>query len=347
MSSRSTVRGSLPKAAWSGEVDMRAETVLVTGAGGFIGSHLVERLLSDGATVRAFCRYTSGTKIGNLRELPKDALAEVDLRFGDLHDRDVMQAAVEGVDVVYHLAASISVAYSYVAPREVVQSNVLGTLNVLTAAREAGTERVIHMSSSEVYGTAQYTPIDEAHPLHAQSPYAASKVGADKLAETFHLSFDLPVVIARPFNTYGPRQSQRAVIPTIVAQALVGGDLSIGATTPTRDFVYVADTVDALVQLGSSRSDAGETFNISTGVDVSVEKVVELVGELVGRELEVRTDERRLRPERSEVFQLVGSSAKLRAAYGWEPRTSLREGVRAVVDWMQSRPSLGVEPRAV
>jgi NAD dependent epimerase/dehydratase len=326
---------------------MRGETVLVTGAAGFIGSHLVERLLADGATVRALCRYTSRTQLGNLRELPEDKLAKVDLRFGDLHDTDVMQAAIEGVDVVYHLAASISVAYSYVAPREVVQSNVLGTLNVLTAAREAGTARIIQMSSSEVYGTAQYLPIDEAHPLHAQSPYAASKVGADKLAETFHLSFGLPVVIARPFNTYGPRQSQRAVIPTIVAQALAGDALSIGATTPTRDFVYVADTVDALVQLGSSRSDTGETFNISTGVDVSVGEVVEMVGELVGRRLEVRTDERRMRPERSEVFQLRGSSAKLRAAYGWEPQTRLRDGVRAVVDWMGSRPSLGVEPRAV
>jgi NAD dependent epimerase/dehydratase len=341
------VRGFSPKASSSDEVDVRGETVLVTGAGGFIGSHLVERLLANGAAVRAFCRYTSGTALGSLRELPKEALAGVDLRFGDLRDRDVIRAAIEGVDVVYHLAASISVAYSYVAPQEVVQSNVLGTLNVLTAAREAGTQRIVHMSSSEVYGTAQYTPIDEAHPLHAQSPYAASKVGADKLAETFHLSFDLPVVIARPFNAYGPRQSQRAVIATIVAQALAGAPLSIGATTPTRDFVYVGDTVDALVRLGSSRSHSGETFNISTGVDVSVADVVKLVGELIGRELDVRTDETRLRPERSEVFQLLGTSAKLRATYGWEPRTSLRDGIRAVIEWMESRASIGVEPRAV
>jgi NAD dependent epimerase/dehydratase len=341
------VRGFSPKASSSDEVDVRGETVLVTGAGGFIGSHLVERLLASGAAVRAFCRYTSGTALGSLHELPKDALAGVELRFGDLRDRDVIRAAVEGVDVVYHLAASISVPYSYVAPQEVVQSNVLGTLNVLTAAREAGPQRIVHMSSSEVYGTAQYTPIDEAHPLHAQSPYAASKVGADKLAETFHLSFDLPVVIARPFNAYGPRQSQRAVIATIVAQALAGGPLSIGATTPTRDFVYVGDTVDALVRLGSSRSHSGETFNISTGVDVSVADVVELVGELVGRELDVRTDETRLRPDRSEVFQLLGTSAKLRAAYGWSPRTSLRDGLRAVIEWMESRTSIGVEPRAV
>jgi NDP-hexose 4,6-dehydratase len=282
-----------------------------------------------------------------LRELPADALAEVDVRFGDLRDGDVMRAVVEGVDVVYHLAASISVAYSYVAPREVVQSNVLGTLNVLTAAREAGTQRLVHMSSSEVYGTAQYTPIDEAHPLHAQSPYAASKVSADKLAEAFCLSFDLPVVIARPFNTFGPRQSQRAVIATIVAQALSGAPLSIGATTPTRDFVYVGDTVEALVQLGSSRSNSGEAFNISTGVDVSIAAIIDLVGNLVGRELQVETDERRLRPERSEVVQLVGSSAKLRAAYDWEPRTSLDDGLRTVIDWMGSQSSVKVEARAV
>lgn len=326
---------------------MRSETVLVTGAGGFIGSHLVERLVEDGAAVRALCRYTSGTSLGNLRDVGADALAEVDVRFGDLRDADLMRAVVKGVDVVYHLAASISVAYSYFAPREVVQSNVLGTLNVLTAAREAGTQRIVHMSSSEVYGTAQYTPIDEAHPLHAQSPYAASKVGADKLAEAFCLSFDLPVVIARPFNTFGPRQSQRAVIATIVAQALSGAPLSVGATTPSRDFVYVDDTVDALVRLGSSRANPGEAFNISTGVDVSVATIIDLVGDLVGAELQVRTDERRLRPEQSEVVQLVGSSAKLQTAYDWEPRTCFGDGLRTLVEWMRSQSSIELEPRAV
>jgi NAD dependent epimerase/dehydratase len=336
------------RAIWlCGVVDLRGSTVLVTGAAGFIGSHLVERLVKDGAAVRAFGRYTSRTDIGNLRELSQDVLDEVDVRFGDLLDRDFVGRAVAEVDVVFHLGASISVAYSYVAPREVVQTNVIGTLNVLTAAQEAMTRRVVQMSSSEVYGTAQYTPIDEKHPLHAQSPYAASKVGADKLAETFHLSFGLPVVIARPFNTYGPRQSQRAVIPTIVAQALAGGELSIGATTPRRDFVYVGDTVDALLALGASDDHAGETFNISTGTDVSVAQVVELVGEFVGRELTVRTDETRLRPENSEVFQLLGTAEKLTSAYGWKPRTPVREGIRAVVDWMAGLPTSVVEPRAV
>ena len=320
---------------------------LVTGAAGFIGSHLVETLVEEGVRVRALCRYTSRTELGNLRDLPADVLAEVDVRFGDLGDADFVREAVADVDSVYHLGASISVAYSYVAPREVVQTNVLGTLNVLTAARDARTSRVVQMSSSEVYGTAQYTPIDEAHPLHAQSPYAASKVGADKLAETFHLSFELPVVIARPFNTYGPRQSQRAVIPTIVAQALAGGKVAIGDVTPTRDFVYVADTVEALVRLGSSSEHAGETFNISTGRDVSVSDIVDLVGELLGRKLEVVTSEKRLRPPQSEVFQLLGSADRLRQAYGWEPTVELRDGVRAVIDWISARPEIAVEPRAV
>jgi dTDP-glucose 4,6-dehydratase len=203
------------------------------------------------------------------------------------------------------------------------------------------------MSSSEVYGTAQYTPIDEAHRLHAQSPYAASKVGADKLAEAFFLSFDLPVVVARPFNTFGPRQSQRAVIATIVAQALSGAPLSIGETTPSRDFVYVGDTVEALVKLGSSRANSGETFNISTGVDVPIAAIIELVGDLLGRDLLVLTDERRLRPERSEVVRLVGSSAKLRAAYDWEPETCLVDGLRTVIEWMRARGTVEVETRAV
>jgi NAD dependent epimerase/dehydratase len=320
---------------------------LVTGAAGFIGSHLVERLLRDGVNVRALCRYTSRTELGNLAEVPPDALADVDIRFGDLGDEDFVRDAVAGTDVVYHLGASISVAYSYLAPREVVQTNVLGSLNVLTAARGAGTRRVVHMSSSEVYGTAQYTPIDEEHPLHAQSPYAASKVGADKLAETFHLSFGLPVVIARPFNTYGPRQSQRAVIPTIVAQALAGSEVAIGDLTPTRDFVYVADTIEALVVLGSSGDHAGETFNISTGRDVSVRDVVTLIGELLGRELEVRTREERLRPPQSEVFQLVGSAERLRGAYGWEPAVDLRSGVGAVIEWLSDGPAATVDTRAV
>lgn len=311
--------------------------VFVTGAAGFIGSHLCERLVRGGVAVRALCRYTSRRDIGNLGDLAPDIAAAIEIRFGSLLDEDFVRECIAGCDVVLHLGASISVPYSYVAPREVVQANVMGTLNVLTGALAAGMPRVIHLSSSEVYGTAQYAPIDESHPLHAQSPYAASKVGADKLAETFHLSFGLPVVIARPFNTFGPRQSLRAVIPTVISQALAGDTIALGATSPRRDFVYVGDTVDALVRLADSDSWAGETFNVATGEDVSVARIVEAVGELLGKELHVASRPERVRPEHSEVLRLIGTSEKLRRVSGWQPATDLQNGLRAVIDWMAAR----------
>jgi NAD dependent epimerase/dehydratase len=321
---------------------------LVTGAGGFIASHLCERLVRDGVSVRALCRYTSRREIGNLAEVPDRTREELEVVFGDLLDRDFVAKAVAGCETVYHLAASISVPYSFIAPREVVRTNVEGTLNVLTAALESVAARVVQVSSSEVYGTAQYTPIDEAHPLHVQSPYAASKVGADKLAESFFLALDLPVVIARPFNTFGPRQSLRAVIPTIIAQALDRDEVRLGATSPTRDFVYVGDTVDALVRLAADPAVAGETFNIATGTDVSVEEVVGIVGELLGRELRIESRPERLRPHESEVFQLCGDASKLRQAVSWEPGTSLRDGLGAVIDWMTDRrPRLATDTYVV
>lgn len=316
---------------------MAGARTLVTGAGGFIGSHVCERLVRDGVPVRALCRYTSRREIGNLSDLPDETRDELEIVFGDLLDRDFVGQAVAGCESVFHLAASISVPYSFVAPREVVRTNVEGTLNVLTAALDSTAGRMVHLSSSEVYGTAQYTPIDEAHPLHVQSPYAASKVGADKLAESFYRAFELPVVIARPFNTFGPRQSLRAVIPAIVAQALDRDEVSLGATAPKRDFVYVADTVDALVRLGVASVAAGETFNVATGTDVSVEEVVEIVGGLLGRELRIESRPERLRPHESEVLQLCGDASKLREAVSWEPATSLRDGLGAVIDWMTER----------
>lgn len=325
-----------------------AARTLVTGAGGFIASHLVEHLLEDGVSVRALCRYTSRREIGNLADLPDGMRDEVEIVFGDLLDRDFVAKAVAECDTVYHLAASISVPYSFVSPREVVRTNVEGTLNVLTAALAERTPRVLHMSSSEVYGTAQYTPIDEAHPLHVQSPYAASKVGADKLAESFFLAFDLPVRIARPFNTFGPRQSLRAVIPTIVAQALDGHVVRLGAVSPTRDFVYVADTADALVRLVAEPAASGQSFNVATGVEVSVEDLVGIVGELLGRELIVEVRPERLRPGESEVFQLCGDASRLRQLVGWEPATSLRDGIAAVIDWMSKRrPGLATDTYVV
>lgn len=317
--------------------DIAGRTVLVTGAGGFIGSHLCEVLVERGATVRALCRYTSRRDEGNLVQLDPALRAELAVEFGDLRDGDFTGRLVKGTDAVFHLGASISVPYSFVAPREVVMTNVEGTLNMLQAAVDHEVGSYVQMSSSEVYGTAQYTPIDERHPLDAQSPYAASKVGADKLTESFHLSFGLPAVVARPFNTYGPRQSLRAVIPTVISQALAGGTLKLGALTPTRDFVFVRDTADGLIRLATTPAAAGGTYNIATGVDVSVADVVRIVSGIIGRELEVEgLQEERMRPEKSEVHQLLGDATRLRELTGWAPQTDLREGLAAVIEWMKT-----------
>jgi dTDP-glucose 4,6-dehydratase len=316
-------------------MSLPGSTALVTGAGGFIGSHLCEGLVRRGASVRALVRYTSRRHEGNLADLSPEVRESIDVHFGDVRDGDFANRLVAGTDTVFNLAASISVPYSFVAPREVVTTNVEGALNMLCAARDAGVTRMVQMSSSEVYGTAQYTPIDEQHPLSVQSPYAASKVAADKLADAFHLSFGVPVVVARPFNTYGPRQSLRAVIPAVIAQALAGPELELGALTPRRDFVFVADTVAGLLALAEHEI-AGGTFNIATGADVSVADVVAVVSDLLGRELIVHTDEQRLRPERSEVHQLLGDASKLREATGWAPETTLRDGLKAVIEWMSA-----------
>lgn len=311
-------------------------TAVVTGAGGFIGSHLCERLVRDGRNVRALLRYTSRRDHENLADLDPGILGQVDVKFAGLQDTDSVRRLVRGADVVYHLGASISVAYSYEAPRDFVQSNVEGTLNVLEAVRELGVGRMVHLSSSEVYGTAQYTPIDELHPLHAQSPYSATKIGADKLAESFHRSFEVPVITARPFNTFGPRQSLRAVIPTVIAQALAGNQVRVGSTFPRRDFVFVLDTVDALVRMGTSDKGAGDVFNIATGEDISVGDVIEVVAEIVGKQLEVTSEDKRVRPDKSEVHQLLGDASKLRATFGWEPQHNLRQGLELTAKWLSA-----------
>ncbi len=322
---------------------LEGRTVLVTGAGGFIGSHLCERLVRDGATVRAFCRYTSRREVGLLAFAGEELRREIDLWFGDLADADFVARAVAGCDAVLHLGASISVPHSFEAPREVVKTNVDGTLNVLTAARDAGVRRVVQVSSSEVYGTARYVPMDEEHPLGVQSPYAASKVGADKLAESFHVAFGLPVVIARPFNTFGPRQSPRAVIPTIVGQAIVRHEVRLGATSPRRDYVFVADTVDALVRLAASSDYSGGTFNVATGTDVSIGAIVEMVASALDCELTVVSEDERLRPGQSEVLRLLGDGRRMHEAFGWEPATSFEDGLRAVLEWM-GRPGAASVP---
>jgi NAD dependent epimerase/dehydratase len=307
--------------------------VLVTGAGGFIGSHLVESLARSGAQVRAFVRYNSRNDFGRLELLDRDVLDAVEVFTGDLTNPEAAAGAAAGCEVILHLGALIPIPYSYRHPREFVAANVEGTLNVLEAARRNSAQRVVHVSTSEVYGTAQTIPIVETHRLHPQSPYAASKVGADQLALSFARSFDLPVVIARPFNTYGPRQSARAVIPTVAVQALTQDVVELGATAPTRDFLFVADTVRGLLACATSPGVEGETFNLGTGVEVSIGEVAERIIRLVGRDVEIVTATERLRPAASEVERLVADTTLLRNRTGWAPQHDLDDGLRATVDW--------------
>jgi len=316
-------------------MDWTGKTVLVTGAGGFIGSHLTERLAREGARVRAFVRYTSRHDIGLLTFLPDDLLREVEIVSGDLRDGEAVRQAVRGVEVVFHLGALIAIPYSYLHPREVVETNVLGTLNVLLAARDLGTARVVHTSTSEVYGTAQYVPIDEKHPLQGQSPYSASKIGADRLAESFYRSYGLPVVTLRPFNTYGPRQSARAVIPTIITQVLTAECVRLGALEPQRDFTYVEDTVDGFLRAGNAPLIEGQEINIGAGDCIAIGDLAKKIMALAGRELPIVCEEERLRPEKSEVMCLHANAGRARQLLGWEARVSLEEGLRRTMAWIR------------
>ncbi|MFN0284712.1 MAG: GDP-mannose 4,6-dehydratase [Kineosporiaceae bacterium] len=317
--------------------------VAVTGADGFIGSHLVERLVERGHRVRAMALYTSFGTWGWLDTLPAEVMANVEVVLGDVRDPGCVEPLVEGAEVVYHLAALIAIPYSYAAPRSYVETNVIGTLNVLEAARRHGTPRMVHTSTSETYGTAQTVPIAESHPLQAQSPYAASKLSADKLAESFHLSFDLPVVTLRPFNTFGPRQSNRAVIPTVVAQMAAGATVvELGALTPTRDFLFVKDTADAFATVGTAPAQdvVGRVLNAGTGEEISVGDLVRTVAELMDLDVDVRQDPKRMRPENSEVQRLVADASALRAATGWAPRHDLRKGLAETIDWFRDPANL-------
>jgi NAD dependent epimerase/dehydratase len=284
---------------------LEGRSVVVTGAGGFIGGHVVERLVRDGARVRAMCRYNSRNERGTLDWLEPNVLAEVEVVLGELRDVESVAAAIEGSEVVLHLGAQIAIPYSYVNPRDFLEVNVLGTLNVAQAALRHGVQRIVHTSTSEVYGTAQSVPITEVHPLEPQSPYAASKVGADKLMDSYHRSFDLPVCVLRPFNTYGPRQSARAIIPTIISQALAGSTLRLGSLHPRRDLTYVEDTAAAFVAAATSEGAVGRTIQLGTNHDVSVGDLVDMVAEVLGRELTVETDPARVRPDKSEVERLI------------------------------------------
>lgn len=307
--------------------------VLVTGAGGFIGSHLTERLVNLGAATRALVLYDSLGTSGWLDESP--VLNEIQVIAGDICDRDTIKRATAGVDVVFHLASLIAIPYSYHAPASYVRTNVEGTLNVMQAAREAGVELVIQTSTSEVYGTAQYVPIDEAHPLQGQSPYSASKIGADKIAESFFLSFNLPVVVVRPFNTFGPRQSARAVIPTIITQCLKGSVVKLGSLAPTRDLNYVSNTVDGFLKAASTPAAVGRTFNLGSGREISIGDLAQLIARLCGQTITIERDAERMRPDKSEVERLLADSTLARTLLGWEPAVTLEDGLAQTVDWVR------------
>jgi NAD dependent epimerase/dehydratase len=309
--------------------------VLVTGAGGFIGSHLVEQLVALGARVRAFVRYNSRADIGLLRLLDPPLLSAVEIIFGDLRDSGAVNASVQGVSHVFHLGALIAIPYSYLHPADVAETNFMGTLNVLLACREQGVERLVHTSTSEVYGTARQVPINEAHPLQAQSPYSASKIGADKLAESFFCSYDLPVVTVRPFNTYGPRQSSRAVIPTIITQALTAPAVRLGHLGAIRDLTYVSDTVQGFMAAALAEGVEGGTYNLGAGREISIGDLAHRILALCGRDTRIEVDPDRLRPERSEVLRLISDNSLARETLHWSPQVTLDDGLQRTVSWVR------------
>jgi NAD dependent epimerase/dehydratase len=316
--------------------DWAGVPVLVTGAGGFIGSHLVEALAAAGASVRAFVRYNARNDFGHLEDIAPSLLTEVDVFTGDLANPEAVANAAEGREVVFHLGALIPIPYSYRHPREFVESNVVATLNVLEADRRGGgARRIVHTSTSEVYGTAQSVPISEDHPLHPQSPYAATKVGADQLALTFHLSFGTPAVVVRPFNTYGPRQSARAVLPTIISQALSRDRIELGSLEPTRDLLFVADTVAGMMAAGNADGVEGEVINLGTGSEIAIGELAKRVLALLELELPVVSTDERLRPPDSEVERLVADPRKAERLLGWKAEVGLDEGIERTIEWIR------------
>ncbi len=311
--------------------------ILVTGADGFIGSHLVEELVKKGYQVRAFVYYNSFNNWGWLDTLPQDIIRNVEIFQGDIRDPNGVWEAMKDVDAVFHLAALIAIPFSYHSPDTYVDTNIKGTLNVLQAARKLQTKRVLVTSTSEVYGTAQYVPIDEKHPFQGQSPYSATKIGADRLAESFYRSFQLPVTIVRPFNTYGPRQSARAVIPTIITQLLAGKEqIRLGSLTPTRDFNYVKDTVNGFISIYEAEETIGEEINIATQKEISIGQLAEELIRQINPQARIICDEARLRPEKSEVNRLLGCNEKILRLTDWKPRYSLEEGLKETIDFLRN-----------
>ena len=314
--------------------------VLVTGADGFIGSHLTETLLDKGYDVKAFTYYNSFNTWGWIDTFPKEKIKEIEIFSGDIRDPNGVYEAMKGVDQVFHLAALIAIPFSYHSPDSYVDTNIKGTLNVLQAAKKLETNRILVTSTSEVYGTAQYVPIDEKHPFQGQSPYAATKIGADRLAESFYRSFSLPITIVRPFNTYGPRQSARAVIPTIISQLLSGNDkIKLGSLTPTRDFNYVKDTANGFVEISKSDMTIGEEINIATQQEISIGDLAKEVINQINPKAEIICEEERLRPDKSEVNRLLGSNEKIMALTNWRPNYTFEQGIKETIEWIKNNMS--------
>ena len=315
--------------------------VLITGADGFIGSHLVEKLLEEGYNVRAFVYYNSFNSWGWLDTLDKNKLSKIEIFSGDIRDPNGVKEAMKGIDIVFHLAALIAIPFSYHSPDSYVDTNIKGTLNVLQAARDLKTKRILITSTSEVYGTAKYVPIDENHPYQGQSPYSATKIGADRLAESFYKSFNMPITIVRPFNTYGPRQSSRAVIPTIITQLLNGEtEIKLGALTPTRDFNYVKDTVKGFIEIAKSENTIGEEINIATCSEISIEELALEIINQINPKAKIVCDEERLRPDKSEVNRLLGCNKKIKNLTNWNPEYSFKEGIKETIEWFKNEEVL-------
>lgn len=313
------------------------KNVLVTGADGFIGSHLVEELVKKGEKVRAFAYYNSFNTWGWLDTLPKEILNEIDVFTGDVRDPNGVREAMKDIDTVYHLAALIAIPFSYHSPDSYVDTNIKGTLNVLQAAKDLGTSRILVTSTSEVYGTAQYVPIDEKHPFQGQSPYSATKIGGDRIAESFYRSFDMPITIVRPFNTYGPRQSARAVIPTIITQLLAGKEeIKLGSLTPTRDFNYVKDTANGFITLAEAKNTIGEEINIATQQEISIGDLANELVRQINPNAKIITDDVRLRPEKSEVNRLLGSNEKIMRLTDWKPNYTFEEGLAETIEFLKN-----------
>jgi NAD dependent epimerase/dehydratase len=313
---------------------LKGKKILVTGADGFIGSHLTQRLLEEGCQVKAFVYYNSFNSWGWLDSFPEEQKNKLEIFAGDIRDPNGVRTAMRDVDVVFHLAALIAIPFSYHSPDSYVDTNIKGTLNVVQAARDLNTKRVLVTSTSEVYGTAQYVPIDELHPRQPQSPYSASKIGADCIAESFYRSFNLPITIVRPFNTFGPRQSARAVIPTIITQLLSGASsLKLGDLTPTRDLLYIKDTIEGFVAIAKCDELIGHDVNIATQSEISVGDLARKLKNQIGSDIKIEEDEQRLRPEKSEVFRLFGSNQKVMQYTGWKPQYSLDAGLKETIEW--------------